>query len=399
MRKISAVIGANYGDEGKGLVTDYLASRSKSLVVRFNGGAQAGHTVVTPNGIRHVFHTFGSGTLTGAATFLSEHFIANPMFFRCEREQLHQKGFNPVTYVDLRSPVTTPFDLMLNQAAEELRGNARHGSCGMGIGETIQRNCHDEYTLTLEDLYSTRWDLCKKLERIRDEYVPLRAGELGISPEKLTYWKHGLLLSNFLDDCEYFMDHVEQGNYDILRSWEGDTIFEGAQGLRLDMNGKDFPHVTRSNTGLKNVISLLQDAELESDGLDVHYVTRPYVTRHGAGPLPYEQALPKEWKVVDETNVRNVHQGTLRFGLLDIFEQRAEIKNDLKLTDQFLGKVYPRLAITCLDQVPEMIECVVGGEATLLAKGVFIQKLMGGIDADTSLCSYGPTRNTLYLGA
>ena len=86
--KISVVIGANYGDEGKGLATDYLASQgTKSLVVRFNGGAQAGHTVVTPDGCRHVFHHFGSGVFAEADTFLSKFFIVNPILFRTEFEE------------------------------------------------------------------------------------------------------------------------------------------------------------------------------------------------------------------------------------------------------------------------------------------------------------------------
>ena len=66
--KAYAVIGANYGDEGKGLITDYLCRQVENpLVIRFNGGAQAGHTVTTPEGIRHIFSHFGSGTLAGAS--------------------------------------------------------------------------------------------------------------------------------------------------------------------------------------------------------------------------------------------------------------------------------------------------------------------------------------------
>src|ERR1041384_2446319 len=84
-----AVIGANWGDEGKGLITDYLAAKEpdSSLVIRFNGGANAGHTVVTPAGLRHVFGHYGSGTLAGARTFLSRHFICNPIL--CNREFRH----------------------------------------------------------------------------------------------------------------------------------------------------------------------------------------------------------------------------------------------------------------------------------------------------------------------
>ena len=86
MNHAHVVIGANYGDEGKGLMTDYLADKYQAeVVVRFNGGAQAGHTVVTPAGQRHVFSHFGSATLSGSRTFLSKHFVANPILFLKEK--------------------------------------------------------------------------------------------------------------------------------------------------------------------------------------------------------------------------------------------------------------------------------------------------------------------------
>ena len=140
------VIGAVYGDEGKGLMTDYLAGKyikqGKSVaVVRFNGGAQAGHTV-NRNGMRHVFKHFGSGTLAGADTILSRHFILNPIAFFQELEDLNAKlsgGIKGVIYVENDCMVTTPFDIFINQALELKRGDARHGSCGMGIGVTVGR--------------------------------------------------------------------------------------------------------------------------------------------------------------------------------------------------------------------------------------------------------------------
>lgn len=118
--EIKIVIGANFGDEGKGLMTDTFASQYEScLVVRCNGGSQAGHTVITPEGNRHVFKHFGSGTLAGAHTLLSQDFIINPIVFRTEREELvSQFGIAPVVYADDRAIITTPFDMLLNQAKE-----------------------------------------------------------------------------------------------------------------------------------------------------------------------------------------------------------------------------------------------------------------------------------------
>jgi adenylosuccinate synthase len=92
------VIGANFGDEGKGLLTDYLCAQGAGMVVRFNGGANAGHTVVTPDGKRHVFSHFGSGSFCDVPTFLSPYFVCNPVLFFHELETLHKLGVSPTVY-------------------------------------------------------------------------------------------------------------------------------------------------------------------------------------------------------------------------------------------------------------------------------------------------------------
>ena len=139
---INVVIGAGFGDEGKGLMTDYFASQAKNnygsgLVVRFNGGSQAAHTVVTPEGKRHVFGHFGSGTLVGLPTYLSSFFAVHPILFREELAKLKVLGLTPKVYVDKECIVTTPFDMLINQIAETVRGENRHGSVGFGVNETV----------------------------------------------------------------------------------------------------------------------------------------------------------------------------------------------------------------------------------------------------------------------
>ena len=99
MKDIKIVIGANWGDEGKGLMTDYFSQKPNSIVICSNGGAQRGHTVVTPNKVRHVFHHFGSGTFNLADTYLSEDFICNPIIFRQEYNELKHLGYYPNIYI------------------------------------------------------------------------------------------------------------------------------------------------------------------------------------------------------------------------------------------------------------------------------------------------------------
>src|SRR6185312_724333 len=118
-----AVIGANFGDEGKGLVTDFLCDRENAtLVVRYNGGAQAGHTVVVPDGRRHVFSHVGSGSFCDVPTHLSKFFLVNPVVFAREQIELDQIGVRPTVYVDRDARVTTVVDMLINQALEDKRG-------------------------------------------------------------------------------------------------------------------------------------------------------------------------------------------------------------------------------------------------------------------------------------
>ena len=93
------------------------------------------------------------------------------------------------------------------------------------------------------------------------------------------------------------------------------VVFEGAQGLMLDQNyTKGFPHVTHANTGLANVLEIME--LIPPAEIDVYYITRAYFTRHGNGPFPTETKDKPYPRIVDTTNITNKYQGILRFGLL-----------------------------------------------------------------------------------
>ncbi len=131
MRTATAVIGANFGDEGKGLMVDYFAEQAlkdsqQVLVVRFNGGAQAGHTVVRSS-YRHVFNTYGSGTLCNVRTFLGPNVFFNPIMFIYEHEKLENllQTEPKRVLIHPKCPITTVYDMLLNQAAETHRGKSR----------------------------------------------------------------------------------------------------------------------------------------------------------------------------------------------------------------------------------------------------------------------------------
>jgi len=400
--KARAVIGANFGDEGKGLMTDFIVNEHKSnLVVRFNGGAQAGHTVVTPDGRRHVFGHFGSGSFAGAATLLSQFFIVNPMIFKRERQELEKKApVNLAVTLDLDASVTTPFDMLINQLVEQKRGDARHGSCGMGIGETIERG--EQYVdIKVSDLANTT-ALRKTLMGIRDYWVPIRKVQLNLGDEfDHIIWSEGLI-KNYLADVKYMLDTTSQKDgHQVLES-SFNPIFEGAQGLLLDQNHEFFPYVTRSNTGIKNVLSLVGPLYNE---IEVIYMTRSYLTRHGAGPLDHELSLPPFKKIRDATNIPNEWQGSLRFAHLDIDLLKKTILNDLKCNSHLNTKLRPHLAITCLDQCNEIVPVFENGQTCDIMNFTnYNPRFEKTDDAGDSIAnkvgisgshykSFGPTRN------
>lgn len=338
MKTVKIVVGVNFGDEGKGLMTDYFAKEAKDknqscLVICHNGGSQKGHTVVSPSGLRHVFHHFGSGAVCGADTYLSARFIVNPITYNKELAELKSKNIEPQIFVHDQALITTPFDMMLNQIAEEYRGKSKHGSCGVGIFETKVRN--EEYRIesTISGFSNlSRQQLGSILNRIVSEYFPVRLKQLGVDtvPDK---WNKILeykecIIENFIDDFLKMKKSISSAGDSILDLYDY-VIFEGAQGLLLDQNNLEYaPHLTPSSTGIKNPMDII--AKRNAD-VEVCYVTRTYMTRHGAGRFDTECAKKEiNSQITDLTNIPNSYQDTIRYGTLDLVDLKERIENDSK---------------------------------------------------------------------
>lgn len=361
MSNIKIVIGSNFGDEGKGLMTDYFAAQARDcgencIVVCSNGGSQRGHTVTTPDGIRHIFHHFGSGTLVGADTYLPEYFIVNPMSFRSEHETLKRQYVNPDFIVSPRCHFSTPFDMMANQIIENSRGDDRHGSCGMGIWETILR-CEEFEYMTMEYLSEHIIDnnnankIYCDLKNIK-KYYEKRFRELNIQiPDGyLETWNSDVLLYHYISDFNYMLDHILLWNFNNLYLEYRNIIFENGQGLLLDQNIKGYgDNTTPSNTGITNPILLLNEV-LNYKDVEVCYVTRTYLTRHGAGRFDEEcDKSDINPDMIDLTNVDNEFQGKLRYGNLNIDELISRINEDFHYAPPGWKK---SLAITHINENP-----------------------------------------------
>lgn len=317
MKDIKIVIGANFGDCGKGLMTDYFSQKPNSIVVCSNGGAQRGHTVTTLDRIRHVFHHFGSGTFNHASTYLSEDFIVNPIIFKQEYDELMKLGYIPNVYIDQDCMLTTPFDMMANQIIEENRGKNKHGSCGLGIFETIKR-----YKAGITDVD----------DHIREYYLEQFEREnIILTDEWSRIFLDNGIFEHFLDDWDFMNNHSLAISDNYFLNQFDNIVFEAAQGLLLDQNNTEyFPHLTPSNTGIKNPKKIIKNVCWNDElNIETCYVSRTYLTRHGTGKFPSECDKNQINKYIfDKTNIPNPFQDTLRYGTLDLKELYNRCSND-----------------------------------------------------------------------
>lgn len=441
MVEVKAVIGKNFGDEGKGQTVNLLCRGKNALVVRHNGGAQAGHTV-EEGSFRFVFHQLGSGSYQGcptywAGTFLpdllklgeemadyaraaagdcsglaeavsgsrvtvsnpaaiavpgsaaapSPDFAANYQAISPWQEgspDAHYRNNRRIRtiYADPDCACATVYDVLLNSLTELLRGKDKHGSCGMGIYETVLRTGKEPFSLRLRNLEgASPAEIAETLRHIRDNYTLPRLQALRdqypgqFSRPDIRRWTELILDDNVLHNsarlmCENYRKYVTLADWPHMAARYHTIIFENGQGLMLDWDNEEYaPHLTASHTGMKNVARLLKELELEQDAsdtlsrysLEVIYVSRTYVTRHGAGRLDHE--CPGEAinpKMTDRTNVYNPWQDHLRYGKHPVGEEFFRyIRQDLEWIKRLLPhRPYSAaLYLTHLDETRGNVIC------------------------------------------
>lgn len=380
MIKAYAVIGSNWGDEGKGNVTDILCSKNplKTINVRINGGAQASHTVVTPDGKRHAFSHFGSGSFAGSPTYLSKEFLVNLFSFDIERcKLLEQFDIKPVVCVNPECRVTTFWDMNINQMIENIRGENRHGSCGFGINETVHRSKYDDYKITIMDLFSED-KLRKKLEHIQRDYVPMRLKNKynlildELPKEYAESFNNPDIIQMTMEMAKRFIENVTVMDDCILSRFDI-AVFEGAQGLLLDQGFEKFwPNVTTSNTGVKNMVDILKAVKFDGE-VEVYNVSRCYATRHGRGKFPTETAGKPYKNIVDLTNIPNEFQEHLRFGILDMDLLLEALNGDYSKNYELNAK--RNMVFTCFDQLDDVVFYKFNGKKVTVSKQNFLEEI------------------------
>lgn len=339
------VAGLGFGDEGKGTIVDFLTrQRCANLVVRFNGAGQAAHNVITSNGLHHCFSQFGSGSLAGAKTHLSQFMSVEPLALIKEAEHLQTIGmsnpFDRLT-IDPRAPILTPYHRALNQI-RELSRSVKHGTCGYGAGE-LGRDLAEGLDVLTADLLYHGFQTARRLAQIRER--------LYAEARKLSDTMPDEISKLFNIDHSRWISDARRAPVRIGNMPENDiAIFEGAQGVLLDEWKGFHPHTTWSNTTFDNAYEILNEKyggsgmrfDVETIG-----VTRAYATRHGAGPFPTEDASMSVPNT--EHNTLGDWQGAFRIGSLDLML--------LDYAVRAIGGV-DSLAVTCLDHVHGGSVCV-----------------------------------------
>ena len=282
MKNVDLLVGAQWGDEGKGKVVDMLGA-DVDVFVRFQGGANAGHTVIV-DGKKIVFHLLPSGMLyTGKLCVLGNGLVIDPEQFLIEINGLLEHGQDRARLaVSPHAHVVMPYHRMLDKLQEEARGKGRKiGTTGRGIGP-----CYvDKYSrsgLRVEDLINPDV-LRERLTYILEEKNQIFTKLYGQKPlpfdevyEPARKW--GEALAPYVDDTRALLHKaVVEGRHILL---------EGAQAALLDIDHGTYPYVTSSSTSASGAFSGTGLAP--NDLTRVIAVVKAYTTRVGEGPFPTE---------------------------------------------------------------------------------------------------------------
>ncbi len=432
MNKVILTVDLGFGDAGKGSIVDFLVREQDAhTVVRYNGGAQAGHRVVTDDGAEHVFSQFGAGTLAGARTHLSRFMLLDPLAMMNEERHLRALGVTDafaLTTIDVRALVITPFQRAINRLRELARSD-RHGSCGMGIGETMADFvAHSDKVLLVGDLADpdVLWQKLKFVRRINqkklheiDQAALRHPDKWEAAQAELDVLASDDWLTWLVEDFGRFNTHaniVPSDHLTAILNQPGVVVFEGAQGVLLDEWYGFHPHTTWSTITLANADTLLREADYAGTVERVG-ITRAYSTRHGAGPFVSEDFVLSE-SIPDAVNGFDTWQEGFRVGWLDLVMLKYAIevvdgldylavtccdrlvdRDDVQVCDHYLrdGAVVDRLGVK--DVLEDLdfqarMTAMLGDCAPVLASVGSVMELVERISAETDLpvaiTSFGP---------
>ncbi len=306
------VVGAQWGDEGKGKVVDYLAG-SFDIIARYSGGHNAGHTVIF-DGKRFVLQLIPSGILRpGKLAVIGPGVVVDPAALIAELDSLAQAGVEVSgrLFVSNRAHLIFPYHRQIEKASETARGAAKIGTTSRGIGPAYEDKMARRGIRVGELIDAALFR--SRLERVLREKAAYLQGAFGETLETPG------LLENYLAMAERIRPHVTDTTLLLYRAaLQGKRLlYEGAQGAMLDIDHGTYPYVTSSSAAAGGAATGLGVPPGRIDG--VIGVTKAYTTRVGGGPFPTEMPDLEAKEVRDRGNEYGAVTGRpRRCGWLDL---------------------------------------------------------------------------------
>ncbi len=276
------IVGTQWGDEGKGKVVDLLAEHA-DIVVRFQGGNNAGHTMVV-KGEQIISHLVPSGILQNKTCIIGNGLVVDPEVLIGELDYLSERGIDTgpdKVKISERAHIIMPYHKQVDHARERMKGDKKIGTTGRGIGPAYE----DKATrrgVRFVDLINPE-TFSEKVHAICDEknfYLKNYLSSETLDPDEIieTY-------SKYADRLAPYIENVSVTIYESIKDGK-QVLFEGAQGTHLDIDHGTYPFVTSSNTVAGNACGGAGVGPKEITG--VIGIVKAYTTRVGAGPFPAE---------------------------------------------------------------------------------------------------------------
>ncbi len=273
------ILGSQWGDEGKGKITDYFTEKS-DMIVRFQGGTNAGHTIVVKNE-KFKFHLLPSGILhPEKKSIIGNGVVVDPKILIQEIEGLEKKGIQPNLLISERANVIMPYHKIMDSAEEKIRGK-KIGTTKRGIGpcysDKISRGGIRMMDLTDEKILKEKLD---NIIPVKQKIFQAFGEETILSTNETLkeYLEYGKKLGKYIADTSLIINQAFDNGKNVL--------LEGAQGTQLDVDHGTYPYTTSSNTiaGGGCTGSGISPLKIKN----IIGVVKAYTTRVGEGPMPTE---------------------------------------------------------------------------------------------------------------
>ena len=281
MGKNRAVLGCQWGDEGKGKIVDLLAAKA-DVIARFQGGANAGHTIVVGQS-KYVLHLIPSGIIQpGKRCYIGNGVVLDPFGFEEELEFLREKNIDYTgrLFISPAANLVLPYHKLVDAVDERARGTGSIGTTMRGIGpayvDKVARHGIRVVDLFAPDRLKKRLEYQRKIKAKYLEGSNDERADLDRTYDRLLQWAK--LIQPMMVDVSYELNKAHKAGQTIL--------FEGAQGALLDVDLGTYPFATSSNTTIGGVLTGLGVGPRMID--EVVGVVKAYTTRVGAGPFPTE---------------------------------------------------------------------------------------------------------------